>query len=724
MKEEELLIQINDEITKAIGWSNDEVHSQISEAYDYYYRHKPLPSKDGFSTFVSGDVFDAVESNVVPLIETFTSNKQAVTFSAVDASVDPTLMGLATDEVNRVILKENNGYEVIHDFIKDGLLCKNGIVKSYWLEEFKRVTVDIIDLDDVALDLLLRESDVDPDTLDIERKEIVSASHIDGSVNKIHVNNGVIDKLVDVSRVVWENVPPEEFIVGELTRNLKMPSFAGQRKVVTISELYDMFPDKEETIESMSSSDDLMWNDILLARHGVDSSYFDGESINADGNDPLQRRVWIYEVYLESSLITGEESKLYQVWTDRSNIFSYTEVTESPYATWTPITVAHKFYGLSLADVTMDVQDAKTHMMRGQLDHMRLVNHPRMMAVKGAYDVRSLMDNRAGVIVEVNEQGAIAPMPSPLFPQASFGMIDLMDQVKAERTGMTKASKGIDDQALSNSKSGVQLDTVIASGEIRSRGMARNFAKMGLSSVMNRVYSLLRHFDKSVHYSEDLISEENPKGEWVWSDLPDNIYAETSVALGRNAQAEEANWKMQQLNFLTEKGLSTPEKSLNTMEEVFRLSGEMDTDRYLPTPEELEQAQAEQAKKAATAEQEAKQVTTPMEEAEMKNRTYELEIKKMDAQAKIASLELEQARLEKDVEEMRLNHTAKMMQIQLDNGKVMVENKVALEKSSLDIQKFALDIEVAKQEAQKDSSESAQKTDSSIEDVTEAIPLY
>ena len=713
-----LLIQINDEITQSIGWSSNEVHYQIAEAFDFYYRKKPLPSKEGFSTFVSGDVFDAIESNTVPLVETFTSNKQVVVFDAKDPSVDATLTSVATDEVNRILLKENDGYSVMHDFVKDGLLCKNGIVKSYWFEEYRRSTIDIVDLDDVALDLLLQEPDVDAATISVERKEITKIDR--SGTASIHLNNGTVDKIEDVSRIVWETIAPEEFIIAERTRDISKPSFVGQRQIMTLAEITEMFPDKADDIETISSFDEEQWNEVLLARHNVDSSYFE----NGEGSaniDPLQRRAWVYEIYIESSLVDGEESKLYQVWTDRSVILSFNEVEESPYATWTPITVAHKFYGLSLADVTMDIQTAKTMMMRGQLDYMRLMNHPRMQAVKGAYDVRSLMDNRAGVIVEVKEPGAIQAMPTPAFPAASFEMITMLDQVKAERTGMSKASKGIDDKALANSRSGVQLETVMQAGELRMRGMARNLARMGIAPVMDRVYRLLRKYDTDIKVSKDLVSETNPTGQWTWQQLPENIYVETSVALGRNAQAEEANWKMQQLSFLTESGMITPEKSMNIMEEIFQLSGEMDTERYLPSPEELEQHKMAQAEKAAQAEQKAKEVTTPMEESEMKNRTYELEIKKMEARAKIASLELDQARLEMDTEQMRLDHTVEMMKIQNESGKIMVENKVAIESSELEMKKFAVETGEKIIQADQAAKDSADNTASAVDDAAAKI---
>ena len=40
----------------------------------------------------------------------------------------------ASDYVNHIFNKDNNGYSILHTMFKDALISKNGFVKYYWKE--------------------------------------------------------------------------------------------------------------------------------------------------------------------------------------------------------------------------------------------------------------------------------------------------------------------------------------------------------------------------------------------------------------------------------------------------------------------------------------------------------------------------------------------------------------------------------------------------------------
>jgi hypothetical protein len=49
-----------------------------------------------------------------------------------------------------------------------------------------------------------------------------------------------------------------------------------------------------------------------------------------------------------------------------------------PFAGATPVPVAHRFFGRSIADQTMDIQRIKTAILSGVLDNSYMVNNPRV----------------------------------------------------------------------------------------------------------------------------------------------------------------------------------------------------------------------------------------------------------------------------------------------------------------------------------------------------------
>lgn len=656
----EVLSIIDTEVAQSVKWNHTEIQQQIAHGYDLYFGEKPAPCKDGFSKYVSRDVFDAIESMIVPMMETITANPRIVQLTAASVDVDSRLLGIATQELNKSIMLDNSGYRMMHDFVKDGLLAKNGITKTYWKEEYTSEVHEFESISDAELAVLLNEEDVDIETLEVERFEVA----VNGIDLPTATNTGTVRRIKDVSHTVTENVPPEEFIIAERTRDIRNPSFAAQRKKYTLSELKEIFPDKTDIIDEMAGMDEAEWNSVLLSRHSHDATYFPYNDM--DSADKEQRMTWIYECYVQTTLFDGED-KLWRVITDRYHILDQEEVDCTPFSCWTPFVTPHKFYGESVADVMEDVQLVNTELMRGILDHNRLSMHPRYSAKEGSYDVRALLDNRPGVIVEMKDVDNVMPIPQSSLPQAVFQTLQKMDQVKAERSGQSKASKGLDENLLKTNHSGVMVNSVIEQGEMRLRGTLRNLVYLGLVPMFKLHYKIWRENDKKVYEHPEL-------GEWTPSELPPACDLKVSAAIGRNAQVEESNFKLQMYNVQKEQGLLTLKAERQYMMEILILNNVMDVEKFVPSEEELKKSQFDMQVQALLAQKQADSQLTPVEEMEMQlkqqeqaNRAAELEIQKTQAKESILSLQLDKARLEHDSEMGRLEHEKDMIELHMKN---------------------------------------------------------
>lgn len=91
-----------------------------------YYR-EPYPGDeelDGWSTIVTSEVADAVESMLPGLVDTFTSSDEAVVFEPTKEE-DVEGAAQATDACNYVFYKQNNGFLILYTAIKDALIAQN-----------------------------------------------------------------------------------------------------------------------------------------------------------------------------------------------------------------------------------------------------------------------------------------------------------------------------------------------------------------------------------------------------------------------------------------------------------------------------------------------------------------------------------------------------------------------------------------------------------------------
>jgi hypothetical protein len=724
-EDKELLVSsVESEISTSLKWGVSEVQSQNAESMKYYYGSLPAQDKAGLSTYVSRDVFNGVENTIVPLIEMFTVNQQIAKFDVADTLTNPKLMSLATDEVNRVLMQANDGYNIFSSWFRDALLAKNGIVKSYWHEQFDTVLEEFEDLNDAELEHLLSEEDIDERSVAFTRREISRDNDILGIVATVTVVSisGSVNRMVDNSGVKVENVPPEEFIVAEMTRDIKKPHFVAHRMKKTLAEMRVMFPDDEfqDLIDGMTNRSEAEWEELLIERHAVDSTYMETESYT--GNDPEQRETWVYECYLESTFGSEDgSSRLIQLWTDGYIFFGMEEVDEAPFSVVCPYPIAHKFYGLSLADVLKDIQDTKSHLQRSVLNAARNVSAPRYTGMKGRYDRKALLANKPGTVIDVRDPQAVMPLIAPQLPPQVMESLAMIDQDKQERTGMSKAANGIDSDLMKNNKSGAFVDTVINQGEKRMRGIGRNFAYTGFSDLMERVYNLVRLNDR-------VVREDVENGPWSPAEWPEKHSVTVSVALGRNAQTEEMQWKMQILQMAKDNGMATPETEVAYFKDILRLGGEMDVDKFQATAEAVVAHQEAMMRKEMEIKKELEHTPSPMELHQMKmeeiTRETEAklaEVEMLNAQSRQEEAAIRRAEAETKQMDAENEHERGMLKLQIDSAKQQADAEIGFSELEMDGAKTTAEIEKMTEERMSVAQESAAEGAGSAQDAFNEI---
>ena len=138
MTDDELTSKLSNEIESASGDFNTELSEQREDAMKYYLGEPFGNEIEGRSEIVTTDVRDTIEYIMPSLMRIFTTHKNVAEFEP-QGPEDVEMAQLATDYVNYVFNKQNNGFKVLYDAFKDALISKTGVIKHFW-EEKKEVS--------------------------------------------------------------------------------------------------------------------------------------------------------------------------------------------------------------------------------------------------------------------------------------------------------------------------------------------------------------------------------------------------------------------------------------------------------------------------------------------------------------------------------------------------------------------------------------------------------
>jgi hypothetical protein len=433
-------------------------------------------------------VAEVIDGAIPQLIRIFTASDDIIRYEPVGPG-DEQGANQATDYSNWVFYKDNPGFAILHDWFKDALLEKVGVVKAYWDNKIDVIKETYENLSDAELAMLLSDG-----TREIIEQETIVKQVLDLQGNPAIGMDGVeitevyynvkVRKKNQVGRVAIQNIPPEEFLISKKATTIQDSPFVAHRRLIPRSDLVAMgFP--EEVVRDLPAYDDLSFSPERVAR------YSEGEQPSQDESlDPTMQDVEVYECYIRADRDGDGLAELLQVWYAGSEILEETETDYIPFHSLCPIPVPHKFYGLSLADKVMDLQLQKSTITRQMLDNLYLTNNYRVGAVDGQVNLDDLISPTPGGVIRMKNPNAVVPMAVQPVANQAFPMLEYLDAVQAKRTGVSDATQGLDPNVLQNVTA-----TAVAAFQNASAGkmelIARNFAETGVKSLFKGILQLL-----------------------------------------------------------------------------------------------------------------------------------------------------------------------------------------------------------------------------------------
>ena len=595
-------VEIESIVQAAIDDAVDFVESEISEdritAQRYYDGEVDIGYEDGRSKVVATKVRDVVRAIKPSLMRVFLSTARPVEFMPHGAE-DVAMAEQATDYVHYEF-QRSNGYRVLNDAFHDALIKKQGIVKAYWEEMPEAEIYTYTNLSDDEYTFLVQDDDVSVLEHTVEQEMSIDEQ---GAEIKTPVHSAKVSRRAYAGCLKIESVPPEEFFVDRGCRTLENAHVVVHRTEMRASDLISMGFEAEEVIK-LDSFD--AGSEMTEAERYERQGYSD--DFNETSSDPSMRLVTVTEAYMRMDVDGTGVAVLHKFLCGgtKYKLLDYELADELPFAKFEVDPEPHTFYGRSIADLVIDDQDAATSILRGILDNVAMTNNPRIGIVDGAVNIDDVLNNEIGAIVRMRQAGAVQDLAVPFTAGQTLGALTYLDQLVEGKTGVTKASMGLDPDAMqSTTKAAVQATVQAAAGQVEV--MVRNLAD-GARDLFGLMLRLLQKNmeDGAMMRMNGRFQPVDPKAFDIDMDISIN------VGLGTGREEEKTNalaMALQQQTMVYQQygamnGLVSLTNIRNTLADILASSGIRNADRYFApiTPEiEMQLLQMQQQQQAALA---------------------------------------------------------------------------------------------------------------------------
>jgi len=661
-KEEDLCSLIDSELSRSVGADASELSDQRSKAMEYYLGEPYGNEMEGQSQVRTREVLDTIEWIKPELMKIFASGTETVRFEP-EGPDDVEGAQQATDYINYLFNRKNPGFKILYQWVTDGLLQKNGVVKAWWDDSRNKVRESYNGLTEVEVSMLTA-----PDNVEV--------------IDFTPVDNAGEQPLFDVTILVTgpqrglqiEVIPPEEFIISKGAKSIGGSPFCAHVSEKTISDLRTMGYSKAET-EDLQSSSVIISVDSpeRQARYAND----DTDSDESDSKDDTMRKVLYEECYVRTDFDGDGIAELRKVCKVGKDILANDEVDCMPFAGWTPIIISHKWSGLSIADLVMDLQLIQSQLLRNILNNQYLTNNGRYAAIDGMVNMDDLLSSRAHGVVRMKMAGAVQRLDTPQLGQSAFQMLEYMDRLREKRTGVSERSQGLDPRSLGANQAASAVNQVMTAAQQRIELIARVFGETGLTDLFHLMYKLVLQNDtsKSIFRLRDVYVEVNPSD---WRERSDS-----SVVVGLGNGSKESELMQLGVIFQQQQQLSqnpafsslvSRKNVYSTVEDMVKVVNKANAGRYFSNPDSQEAKAYQQKNDQAAQQQQA--MAAKMAEMEQQLKAKEIEIDQLKAQADAKYKDRMAA-----VAEGKLQTDTKLGEDKLALGRAELELEYELEKT-------------------------------------------
>ena len=702
---------VNKEVEAAIEYSDKRL-ARRKEAWDRYYG-RPLGNEvRGRSKFITRDTMDTIEWMMPFFIRTFASGdtKLKMKIKGQPAWVGEALMEKIEEDMVDV---SPSLFLLEYQWFKDGLVTDTSFVKPQWLLDIEKVNVDMDGITGENVQKLFGDPEV----------KIRKIEQIEGPFGPPVFNvSATVDKVIE-DTVIADNIPYWEFITSPDARDVNDEHPKGHKTTVTLDYLkrinrsrtkdkkdpfFKGLTDIEESIESNAPP------------VGYPQTESQGESHTGYDGEPADNKIYharniqtVEMVEFCTRIDTDEDGFLEDIicWmvsgekiSDRKLIrWERNEEGFIPFCALKPIIDCYKLYGISWADLIIEIQNLHTVLLRRILDNFDFQNIGRWIVdPESNIDMKSLLNNAPGSAI-IGKLDKIKEVTPKGYMSGPLQILQYVKTLKENRTGITDPAMGVPDP-VNQTAQGMQL--IYSASMQRLELIARIFAETGLSDLYRKFGLLYQRYLRKPFTTEKFgdvrqITPEMIKGK---------IIVTVNMGVAANLGMQEAAKVGQVISFLRMMeegfpGLLSPEKIHNISRKYITSMGFRDVDDFMNdmktyVGEYGKRMEGQQAEKAKMLELQQKfdmldrkiktqdiQSRTQTEMEEIKSddirdqRNYDVNLKRIESQREKAGIEAQvnvvasKIKAASESEKTAVDREKAFMDTMIDKFKLMLESE-------------------------------------------------
>ena len=543
VSDEQLINLIDQGIQNSTGdWlnSSDLTRERLKATYEYAGVAQEHLAPQGVSTIVDTSTTEVVEAYTAVLSDLFLNNNKIARFIPYDdtpgafkASKD------ASNLVNYCIFKKDKGWEILQTWMKSSLLWKNAVIRWDYVEDFDYVMEEYEEIDEARLDEILAD----------ENLEIVNELTLNPMSENISYIDVRLRKRIDKSRIKLECIPPEAFRISNEAKDIDDAIFVGIQSEMSRSDVRQYYPEwgasiTEDEWDRLGSGEEWLGNgkyseDVAARKDITGQSYWQGYQGRSSYLTEANQEVTLTESWLRVDRDGDGIAELKHFITIDNHILYEEDVEFVPLASIVPIDVPHEFYGLSMADFTRSSTLASTAILRGFVENTYLTNYSPKLADPNVVDFSALQNMKPKQIIPTNgnPQGAVAQLPPETISTGTVPLLEHLQLIKEQATGMSKAAQGLNDTLYVSGNSEQKLSAVQSAAQKRIQHIARRFAETGFKRLISGIYRTMyanmkgkQSFNMDGVYSTINMSE-----------LPSSMDVEIFLDIGENSNSTVIN---------------------------------------------------------------------------------------------------------------------------------------------------------------------------------------
>lgn len=641
------------------------------DALKQYHRQPYGNEEEGWSQIVTSDIQDSVEWVLPSLIGIFTSTDRAVSFEPTKQE-DVDGAEQATETCNYVFYKQNPGFLILYEAFKDALILRNCAVM--WRKEEKEVVSHYpfkqIPVGSLAMSMM------DGDEIAEAQTDVV----MDEAGGPVEVVSGRIKRVEKKKTIKVESFAPDELLVDRDWTSPILDDCPYVARLVrcSLSDIHQMGY-TDVTPEELKAS---YLTENLGSRLGEITQEDDLIEVEDDEGGPLTEG-WLRIEFVLLDVDGDGVAERRCIYRLQTRILSNEMCSHVQIATASPVLNTHRWDGQSLTDLVQDIQKLHTEVIRQTLNNLYLTNNPRKKILTDSSwtplaNIEDVLDSRPGGILRQRQGDAISDDVTPFAAAASMPVLEYIQNMRENRTGVSRTSQGLNPDALNNTATGRVIDQSATMQRIEL--MARIFAEILVKPIFKGILKLLTdgEMEKIAFRLRNEFVEYDPN-EWR-----DGYDMTVNVGLGsgdKNAQVQKLTMVMQGMKELMPLRIATPKNIYYAATKLVEATGFKDVQNFLTDPESLPPVPPQK----------------PLE-LQLKEMELQADVQKSQAQAQ-ADIQKFQAQTASKMKELEAQLTLQATNDQRDSEreqmKAMMDSQ--LESQKIDFEKWKAELQAQTQ---------------------------